>query len=191
MRKPIYGHGINDLYSISYKGHHDQAYKIWLRVLERCYDPRYHKKKKTYEKCTMAEEWLVYSNFKRWFEDPANGYREGYHIDKDILIIGNKHYSPETCCFVPNAINALFKEDNIERRFPKGVRVDGNRIVVRISRYGKLKEFGGFSTIEEAADYFKKLKREYLIEVANHYWNKDLITERVYWALINNADYYG
>lgn len=191
MRKPIYGHGINDLYSISNKGHHDQAYKIWLRVLERCYDPRYHKKKKTYEKCTMAEEWLVYSNFKRWFEDPANGYREGYHIDKDILIIGNKHYSPDTCCFVPNAINAIFKEDNIERQFPKGVRVDGNRIVVRISRYGKLKEFGGFSTIEEASDYFKKLKREYIIEVANFYWNKDLITERVYWALINNADYYG
>lgn len=192
MRKPIYGHGINDMYSISDKGHHDQAYRIWLRILERCFDERYHKKKKTYEKCTIAEEWLIYSNFKRWFEDPENGYREGYHLDKDILVKGNKVYGPDTCCFVPNEINVLFQEYNIDRAYPRGVSVNRyGRIIVRISRYGKNKEFGGFNSIEEAYDFYKKLKREYIIDIANKYWDKDLILEKVYWALINNADYYG
>lgn len=191
LKKPIYGHGINDLYIISHNGVHEPSYKLWTRMLERCYDKKIHRKKPTYKKCTVAEDWLTYSNFKRWFEDPTNGYREGYHLDKDILVKGNKVYSPETCCFVPNEINVLFQEDNITRQYPRGVSVHKDRIIVRIARGGKNKEFGGFKTIEDASEFYKSLKREYIIEVANKYWSKDLITEKVYWALINNADYYG
>ena len=32
------------------------------------------------------------------------------NLDKDILIKGNKIYSPKTCIFVPNDINVLFGE---------------------------------------------------------------------------------
>lgn len=191
MKELIYGHGINDLYQISKKGVHDQAYKIWLRILERCFSEKYHKKKKTYSECTLHSDWLLYSNFKRWFEDPVNGYKEGYHIDKDVLLKGNKMYGPDTCCFLPNEINVLFQEYNISREYPRGVSVHKNCITVRISRYGKTKEFGGFKSIEEASEFYKKLKRDYIVEIANKYWDKDLITEKVYWAIINNSDYYG
>ena len=45
---------------------------------------------------------------KEWFDNPVNGYKEGYSLDKDILVKGNKIYSPETCCFVPQDVNILF-----------------------------------------------------------------------------------
>lgn len=47
---------------------------------------------------------MYFSNFLKWFN---GNYIKGYALDKDILIKGNKVYSPETCCFVPYEINTL------------------------------------------------------------------------------------
>ena len=38
-----------------------------------------------YKDATVCDEWLIYSNFKKWFDNPNNGYIEGYGLDKDIL----------------------------------------------------------------------------------------------------------
>lgn len=44
-------------------------------------------------------------SFKKWFDE---NYIKGYELDKDILIKGNRIYSPDTCCFVPSFINRLY-----------------------------------------------------------------------------------
>jgi hypothetical protein len=36
-------------------------------------------------------------------------------LDKDILYKGNKIYSPDTCVFVPQEINALFVKNDANR----------------------------------------------------------------------------
>lgn len=64
------------------------------------------KNKPTYEGCTVCDEWLYFSNFKKWFDE---NYIEGFQLDKDIIIRGNKVYSPQTCCFVPKEINIISK----------------------------------------------------------------------------------
>ena len=47
------------------------------------------------------------------------------HLDKDILIKGNKIYSPQTCCFVPENLNSLItKNDSIRNNLPIGVSWD-------------------------------------------------------------------
>ena len=33
-------------------------------------------------------------------------------LDKDILVYGNKIYSPETCCFISRSLNSLFLLNN-------------------------------------------------------------------------------
>lgn len=78
-------------------------------MLERCYSARYQERKPTYKGCSVCDEWLNYQNFAKWYDD--NYYEikgEIMCLDKDILVKGNKIYSPENCVFVPNYINVLF-----------------------------------------------------------------------------------
>lgn len=85
---------------------HKKSYKVWSSMITRCYSEKYHKRQKTYKDCVVCDEWLCYENFEKWFN--KNYYEipnEKVCLDKDILIKGNKIYSPETCCFVPQSIN--------------------------------------------------------------------------------------
>lgn len=99
--------GINDLdFPVKDNGKDMQFYTIWKAMLQRCYDNRLKEKLPTYQECYVCEEWKYLSNFKKWYDEH---YVEGWHLDKDILMQGNKFYSPETCCFVPFEINVLFR----------------------------------------------------------------------------------
>ena len=78
-------------------------YRTWKSMIVRCYDVNFHSRH-TYKDCSVCEEWLYFSNFKRWME--TQDY-EGKHLDKDLLIEGNKIYSPETCIFVHSNVNGF------------------------------------------------------------------------------------
>ena len=160
---------------------------LWHKIIERCHSEKWHKKRPTYIGCSVCEEWLVYSNFKKWFDDPANGYRKGYQVDKDILIKGNKVYSPETCCFVPPFINSLLtNRKRFRGAYPIGVfRRPNGKYFAEMTRYGKSKKLGDFFTIEEAFNAYKQAKEAYIKEVAQDYFEKGLITQKVYDALLN------
>ena len=46
----------------------------------------------------------------------------GWELDKDILVKGNKIYSPDTCCFVPKEVNTVFTKRQSKRGdYPIGV----------------------------------------------------------------------
>jgi hypothetical protein len=83
-----------------------KMYKVWSGMLERCYSEKYHIKKPTYKDCSVDERWHNFQVFAEWHK---KNYKEGFELDKDILVKGNKIYSPETCCFVPQKINEVFK----------------------------------------------------------------------------------
>lgn len=96
-----------------------QAEDTWRGMLRRGYSEECKTKHKTYRECVVCQEWHLFSTFKEWFD---KHYVEGWHLDKDILVKENKVYSPETCCFVPSEINALFrcnvKEETIKKKAP-------------------------------------------------------------------------
>jgi len=73
------------------------AYETWRHMLERCYSPQMLKKNPTYIGCSVCSEWHDFQVFCEWFYD---NYIEGYHLDKDIKVSGNKVYSKDTCLFV-------------------------------------------------------------------------------------------
>ena len=147
-------------------------------MLMRCYSIRHHQTCPNYIGCSVCPEWLYLSNFKEWFD--AN-YVDGYALDKDIIIKGNKTYSPHTCCFVPQEINnQLIKSDAARGKCPIGVSQRGSRY------YAKFRSchLGVYTTSEAAFLAYKKAKEQYVMELAEKYYKEGKITERVYHALL-------
>ena len=122
--KKVYGVGINDSDYITNKiidGRRVQCffYKKWYGVLKRSYCAEYKKDSPTYKDCTVCDEWLVFSVFKSWMESQDWAGKE---IDKDLLVPGNKHYSPETCIFLDKKINTLIRSVPKKKSgYPRGV----------------------------------------------------------------------
>lgn len=174
-----YGVGINDLLYAE----NDRAYNYWNSMLRRCYSEYSLRLNPAYKGCSVCPEWHYLSNFKKWFDE---NYIEGYALDKDILVKGNKVYSPDTCCFVPQYINALLTNCKSKRGiYPIGVSKAGNGYSAQIS-YNKNKGYiGYFDTPEEAFNAYKQAKEAYIKEVAQDCHNDGKITKRVYDALMN------
>lgn len=88
-----------------YKSTKDRkAYQTWCGMLERCYCDKYQSKVPTYVGCSVSSDWLNFQSFASWFYD---NYEDGLHIDKDILVRGNKIYSRSTCKFVTAKDNSI------------------------------------------------------------------------------------
>jgi len=91
-------------YKSSINGKQLIQYKKWNHMLERCYDPKYQKIEPTYIGCSVDPKWHNYQVFAEWFD---NNYVDGYQLDKDLLIKGNKIYSEDNCIFIPKRLNSF------------------------------------------------------------------------------------
>jgi hypothetical protein len=108
----------------------------------------------------------------------------GRQLDKDILVKWNKHYSEDTCVFVPREINNLFiRRKNDRGNLPIGVSLyKGTRFHVQVSRDNGPRHIGYFDNVEDAFAAYKRVKEEYIKYKAEKW--KDKIDPRVYAALI-------
>jgi hypothetical protein len=173
--------------SIGHK--HTREYHDWLHMIQRCYNDKNLLARPTYKDCSVCEEWHNFQKFASWHKE--NYYEvegELMSLDKDILIKGNRMYSPETCVFVPKRINNLFetKLDN---------NTSGTRGIYLDKRYNtysancgvgngkRSKHIGSFKTLDEAFLAYKEFKENFIKQVADEY--KDRIPQRLYEALYN------
>lgn len=181
-RNYVYGVGIVDTEHVVKRL---KSYNVWTGMLSRCYSQKYQGKEPAYKGCSVCEEWFLFSNFKKWFD---KNYIEGYQLDKDILVKGNKVYSPDTCCFVPQEINTLLtNRKNHRGGYPIGVgyRTTSRKYYAQFNKNGKREHLGYYDTIEEAFVAYKQTKETYIKEVAQSYFDKGEIAEKVYNALMN------
>jgi hypothetical protein len=159
-------------------------YSVWHHMMQRCYDKITQLNQPTYIGCSVDPIWHNFQNFCEWCEDPINGYIEGFDLEKDILLKGNKVYGPETCCLVPNEINILFIKKDLKRgNLPIGVSLSGKKFKTQLSINGIVKYLGTFNTIQEAFGCYK-FNKEKLIKQKTDI-HKHHITEKVYQALYN------
>lgn len=159
---------------------------LWENMLQRCYSDKYQKIHPTYIGCTVADEWHNFQNYAKWFH--KNYYiieGQRMELDKDILMKGNKIYSPEICVFVPKDINLLFIKCNKARGdYPIGVDYHKKTCKYRatcqdINR--KQKHLGLFSNIEDAFYCYKDFKENIIKELADKY--KEKIPQKLYNAM--------
>ena len=98
-----------------------RAFSLWRSVLERTCCLSFKERRPTYKNTSVCEEWLNFQNFAKWCygqkllnaKDDKGSY---YQLDKDLILKGNKVYSPETCCFVPPALNNLIRSKSTSAR---------------------------------------------------------------------------
>lgn len=120
-----------------------KAQSRWCNMKLRCYDESQRWKYPTYAGCEVCEEWMHDSSaFIDWHNNQT--YRQdGWELDKDFLApsMPGKLYSPETCCYLPGWVNALFVDRAALRgAYPLGVTLKhitqsgGERFEVQISR---------------------------------------------------------
>lgn len=162
-------------------------YRAWTSMLNRCYSVKYQERQPTYKGCSVSEEWLRFSNFKRWMEKQQ---WEGLQLDKDLLFEGNKVYSGVTCVFVSNIVN-LFAIDRGNDRGEWLIGVSWHKGANKFmsmcrNPFTKKQEYLGLFTSEQQAhEAWRKRKLELAHELAAIQTD-----ERVAKALVDKYKYY-
>ncbi|MEN3752517.1 hypothetical protein ABC733_06730 [Mangrovibacter sp. SLW1] len=121
-----------------------------------------------YKDVTICDEWL--NDKEAYYHWYLANMIEGWHLDKDILSGESKIYSPETCMFVPNEVNLMFrKKYSNSSLMYKGIMKNGTGYRMKSTFNGKSKNGKTHHTQEEAyVDYlhhriecFQLLQRKY------------------------------
>lgn len=187
---------IGSKYPSRVNGSLTKEYQSWNAMLKRCFDKKLKNKNPTYKDVTCCNEWLLFENFYEWlhsqenFDKWLNGERFEWCLDKDIIYKGNKIYSPETCCLVPNTVNTLFVKCNATRgKLPIGVAFDSESGLYMARCQNpferKLKTIGRYSTIEAAFNAYKNYKENIIKKFANIEYTKGNITEKCYNSMLS------
>lgn len=166
---------------VSVNGKNTQAYNTWNNMLGRCYDPKFHAKRPTYIGCTVHSDWHNFQNFAAWFEKQYRA--EGWQLDKDLIVGGNKIYSVDTCVFLPPQLNSLLSDCGATRGdLPQGVVRNGRGYQAQLRIDGITHRLGTYVTPEEAFIHYKLAKESNVKRMAEQY--RGLIDPRVYDSLM-------
>lgn len=184
--KLVYGVGVNDAAYDVYayektEGSRNAVWRcpfhaVWSRMLERCYSKSSLKRCPTYVGCEVCSEWQTFSVFRAWMESQD---WEGRHLDKDLLISGNKIYSPDRCVFVSKQMNAFLLDHAAARGdFPIGVTWNQNlgkfRAKCNNPFTGKREHLGYFVIPQAAHEAWRRRKHELACKYADMQTNPRL-----------------
>ena len=184
----VYGVGIlGTKHQAKINGVKTKEYALWQCMLGRCYSDKSKKKYPTYEGCEVSDNFKSYEYFYEWCHKQIGFNNEGWHLDKDLLIKGNKVYSEDSCVFIPQEINKVLVKSTASRgEHLIGVHwcKNGKAFKATVSKNkGKREHLGCFNTEIEAFNAYKEAKEIYIKELAEKW--KSQIDKRAYDSLMN------
>jgi hypothetical protein len=148
------------------------AYRAWRDMVKRAYSKKH--KDKGYNDVSVCDEWLLFSNFKKWFDE--NWFEKG-QLDKDLVERGNRIYSPDKCLIISSMVN-LFILSNKPKRNGSLIGVywfaPRGKWQGQISNpFTKKSEYLGYFTDEmEGHLAWKKRKHEFACMIADQQEDK-------------------
>ena len=173
-------------YPSKVNGRNIKEYDLWYSMLRRCYSDNSKKKRPTYEGCEVSENFKYYEYFHEWCNKQIGFGNKDWHLDKDLLVKGNKVYSENSCVFIPSEINLLLiKRENMRGKYLIGVHWCNTKkaFVAQVNKNkGKSEYLGSFNTELEAFNTYKQAKESFIKEQAEKWKGK--IDERAYDALM-------
>lgn len=163
-RKPIFGKFINDADYVV-KPIVDGIkvccpfYRRWFQMLNRAYNPKYHKNKPSCADVEVCKEWHSFMNFRKWMV--TQNWKDK-HLDKDLLFPNNKVYSPDTCIFISDELNTLLVHGGPKSKLPRGITKRRNKYIARyLDKY-----IGAYFTLEESIKQYNNSRYLHLIELS-------------------------
>lgn len=172
-------------YRCSNKGILTREYIAWASAMNRCYSEKYQNKFPKYKDCTVCEEWHNFQNFAEWYTRQV-GYDYGYDLDKDLLVMGNRVYSPKTCVIIPKEINNFLLLRKGDRgKYPLGVSFckAKKQYTAYCSEKSSRNLIGYYNTPVEAHKAYKE-RKENLAKLLADKW-EDFVDSKVTTALLN------
>ena len=184
----VYGIGVfGTKYPSRVNGVKTKEYKLWHSMLVRCYSDTIKKKHPTYEGCEVSDNFKSYEYFYEWCHSQIGFGNKDWHLDKDLLVKGNKIYSEDSCVFIPQEVNTLLtKRTNSRGEYSIGVswsKTSKAFVATVAKNKGKTEWLGYFNTELEAFKAYKTAKESFVKEQAEKWKGK--IDARAYNALIN------
>ena len=188
----VFGVGVvGTKYPTMINGVETKEYALWKSMLQRCYSDVFKKKRQTYIDCKCSENFNSYEYFYEWCHNQIGfnneGFEKPFHLDKDLLIKGNKVYSEDSCVFIPSEINSLLIKHEASRgKYLIGVywHKRGKAFAAMVSKNKGGQEYlGYFKTEIEAFNAYKQAKEAFVKEQAEKWKGK--IDNRAYNALMN------
>ena len=193
----VYGKGYSDAdcCEITKNGKPTKEYETWRGIIRRCsHLEKDLERHPEYKDVNICEEWLHFKNFMTWLQSQPNYDKwkiggRSWTIDKDIIHKGNKIYSPDNCCLVPNNVNVLFTN----RKNHRGTPAPGVNYAKWMNRYRaavnnpllcKTVQLGSYKTLQEAFEVYKKTKEIIIKSVAEIEYALGNISKKCYDAML-------
>lgn len=186
-RPKVYGvgfFGVGDFKGFG-DGRPTPEYDAWHSMMSRCYNKQVHKTHPSYADCFVDERWHNFQVFAEWYTSHEH-YGLDYHLDKDLLVAGNKVYSPETCSLVPVQINNLIGENQRNKgSYPAGVSYHKakKKYTAAVGHDGKKIYIGAYNCPVEARKAYLEVKKRLVREKALEWKGK--IRRDIFNALMN------
>lgn len=155
------------------------AFIRWRNMIQRCYNSKVHSYKPYYRGKKVCEEWLIFSNFKVWYDEYMTP-RVKVDLDKDLICKSSNIYSPETCVFISHFLNTLFEDRGTEKKIEQ---TEDGKYKVYMYILNKKVEGDIHDTESEALRGFYDLKKKYIEKVAEN--SKGSVPDYVYEAMLN------
>jgi hypothetical protein len=108
----------------------------------------------------VSDNFKDFQYFTNWHVRAAGYGIDGYALDKDILVKGNKVYHENRCVLVPHSLNTfLTARKALRGEYAIGVtRLRGRKFVAQVHIAGITKHLGVFTTESEAYEVYKGAK---------------------------------
>lgn len=177
--------GVGPFVAKSQSDRHTVEYEDWNSMIKRCY-VRGELNTSYFDK-EVSSVWHCFQDFAAWATKQKNFGAKGWDLEKDLLVKGNKIYSPETCVYLPREINSFIKRKRFNN-LPLGVDIayeyNGTPYFrVQGREGGKNLNLGKFNVVEDAFNAYK-IHKEGLAKKLAEKW-KNEIPDVAYKALLN------
>lgn len=168
----VYGIGIRDAGKMAtcYNGKMTRLYKQWAAMFRRCYSVKKQITHPSYLGCSVDVRFHRFQDFAEWANHQPGAFIDEWELDKDVIIKGNKVYSPDTCSFVPKEINSLFRTNHSTRgMLPIGVHANNGAFSAMICFKKKREWLGRFNNPTAAFLAYKARKEEIIKLLADEH----------------------